>query len=224
MIHKTMLISFPRSGRDLIQRWLNGYFLEELSFIGDRNLLVKKIPIDGVFADNYKLIFTHDFNHINKYDRKNIVLFRHPIYSLISWWEYWKKEDAYSDVNNDREFDNFVKNRFEYWKAFYSYVMSNKTDNIFLIQYSDLIDNPEKSLIELIKFISTESTIDSKKIKETIRKNLTVGDPIQQKRVFVGMRSIKTCPFYIKDQKKYQYISDQTDVLSKKFQQNIKLV
>lgn len=172
-------------------------------------------------ANKYDLIYSHNHRHIGIDDRNTMVIYRHPIYALISWWEYWEEEKAYfpNSLEKRNKFNNFLITRFEYWKSFFIEAMSNKNkDNVYLIRYDELINSSEESFVRMINILDDKEEIDIGKVKKIINKEQHKGDVRKSSKqgevpVFHQLRSLKACPFYQLEPEKFNYIYKETEIL-----------
>ena len=167
-MHRTEVMSFPRSGWRLNSRLVRGYF-EQPEFKGNT---IYTNPSDNMDT-NAAITFqkNHDFglNTPVKKDRHYLVLIRYPIESLVSWYKL--EENIRGLLQADWE--RFALDKIEFWKGFYSkWVLQNNQDNKHVLNYGVLMQNPFEELCKVIKFLSEDGReIDTKKIQSVVDTN-----------------------------------------------------
>lgn len=165
---KPAIISFPRSGRALTKRLIKAVSkvdLNELDIHMDHSLEVDKLKVKPV-----------------------VCLIRHPIYSIVSLWEYSRKEQAYKDGNLG-PFHRFVRKKINLWFEFYD--KSRELPFKLHIQYQNLVFNAYNTISRICKALSLEMIDDYynkvDKIMDLQSHNITER---------YKPRNLQDCPFY----------------------------
>jgi len=190
-MNKTLCITFPRSGHHLLVNILCKYFSNDVTFQeiqGDETTVhCRDVIIAGDFkycefynhcqsipCSHADTTFTknHDFGfNVRITDRFNyLVLYRHPIASIVSWYEYILNtplKNAFTaqmfvhKLEETREaWEYFAQTAMRYWKDFmHKWFIHNKKP-IYALQYESLVSRTNLSLIGVIHMLEPEKEID----------------------------------------------------------------
>lgn len=223
MFNQSVILSFPRSGRNLCQRWFTSYFGSSLKFVGDKNLQKRGSSFAQAFDSGYHIVFTHNHKNIRNSNAKTIILIRHPLYSIISWWEYWNFTKEYVP-HKKREFFKFASKRFVYWEDFIrKSCLYFHDENVIFTKYQDLVYDSESAMSRLIRF-TTSKDADEDLVKRIVQKHSKKADTIKGiKRVFKP-RNLEDCPFYQKDNPLFRDLQKRADETFAKFGLDVEMV
>jgi len=182
-----LLNSYPRSGNTWIRMLTTDLILQSKGHetrtklpIGP-DIVFPDIHADPITQDSFVLsedtllIKTHlqkDFlekNIRNFHNVRNIVLYRDPIDSLVSYFHFSKKYDL---IDKDYSVDKFCKENASKWNRFYkSY---NEPNNCITISYENTTINGPDTMAKLCEYlkINNESASIKKALANMSFKNL----------------------------------------------------
>ncbi len=159
---------FPRSGHRFLRNMLEDYFGKELKHCSVYNT-------DNI-RERYNYIKDHDIGlsearmkeAVFDPGRKYIVQFRHPLYSLTSWYEYRLIKRKINDSQNNWRL--FMKVQLKYWERFANkWVISKQgASNICFVLYEDLVSNTDVVLKNIILFITGLDAINDAALKKSV--------------------------------------------------------
>ncbi|MCX6722010.1 MAG: sulfotransferase domain-containing protein [Candidatus Staskawiczbacteria bacterium] len=186
-MRKIICVTFPRSGHHLLVNLLLKYYSKDLNYLetsGDKTDTLcsrvltagdmhycelynhcKQIPCSDPKTNFQK---THDFDLSLQpsNDFFYIILYRNPLDSIVSHFNYYLHNNMSSffasDVNFNRKgWEEFANKDIEFWKNFVKkwLVWKNDTNRIY-VSYEELIKSPHISFINILKFINPNSKID----------------------------------------------------------------
>lgn len=147
MIHRTYLVSFPRSGHHWLVRMLQHYFGEELHYC--EHYTQPECRMENCPETNLEK--SHDFDfELKPAGRHVIVLYRKDAAaSMLSWI---KAE------NPGEDFQAFTRTRQEYWIKFLAKWTRpvRPGESRMILTYCDLLGNPVIALGRVVAFLSEE--------------------------------------------------------------------
>lgn len=183
-----VIVSFGKSGRTWLRVMLSRFYqvrhgLSERHLIGFDNLHRKNPKIPKLFFthDNYLKDYTgNSDNKADYYDRKVVLLVRNPADTAVSQYFQWKyrMRDRKKSINQypqgmeDLSVYDFVMNE----KAGLPKIIGfmnvwaremDRFENILIVRYEDMRDDPGSALKRVTDFIGTEGTKDQ--IEESVR-------------------------------------------------------
>lgn len=161
---------FPRSGHRFHRNMLQSYFGESFKFHESHSKV--GVPI---YDANY--IKNHDFGLVNfktkelslDSSKKYVVQYRHPLASLVSYFEFQVKHGNLEDTQKD--WDVFFSKNILYWKAFVKkwIIDISIKEHIFFISYENLVSSTEEVMLCLIKFLSDTDEVDEPRLRKSVQ-------------------------------------------------------
>ena len=145
--------------------------------------------LDEFFGDS-RIFFTHNRKDYLSRDIPNAFLIRHPLYSLVSHWEYdcfMKRQKPYD--GGTRGFTQFIESGWIAWQETYQDITPGHT----YVTYETLLNHPGVILTALL--IAWHVDRDRNKLEQII----TAKRDIQaHEKIGKGFkpRNLKDCPLY----------------------------
>jgi len=165
-LKKIQNVSFPRSGHALLRRCLQLYFGEKFVFC-EFYSGCKTTPCINP-QTNYQKNHDFDLKLVNDPTLNYIIQYRHPMESLVSYYTQCL-DDAVFEKDDRRQWAVFCADKLDVWKRFVSkWVTNNNNPNTLYVPFSDLIDNPETKLKEIIKYMDPLREPDTDRISEVV--------------------------------------------------------
>lgn len=172
------MISYPRSGRHFVQN------------------VFKSLEI--------RLFSTHSIdNFLQHKNAKPIVLIRHPLYTIVSNWEYhsYNKHKQPYKAGREKEFHNFLNREINLWIDYHNRVLGLfKLSEYSRIKYHDITYKPVETFVKL--FNRLDERIDENFLCFTLEKMKGIqqhGNMIKHVGVEHRQRSLSERPFYNSD-------------------------
>jgi hypothetical protein len=182
-----VVVSFGKSGRTWLRVMLSRFYqvrhgLAERHLIGFDNLHLRNRAIPRIFFthDNYVKDYTGNVDSkADYYDRKVVLLVRHPADVAVSQYQQWRHRmrpnkktlNAYPEHGEDVPLFEFVARReaglakvVDFMNA-WAREMPRLRD-LLVVRYEDLRARPEQTLGEILAFIGTPGT--EAEIKEAV--------------------------------------------------------
>ncbi|WP_051152016.1 sulfotransferase domain-containing protein [Fodinicurvata sediminis] len=183
-----VIVSFGKSGRTWLRVMLSRFYqvrhgLSERHLIGFDNLHRKDPKIPKLFFthDNYLKDYTgNSDNKADYYDRKVVLLVRNPADTAVSQYFQWK----YRMRDRKKSINQYPQGMEDL--SVYDFVMDEKAglpkiigfmnvwaremdrfENILIVRYEDMRDDPGDALQRVTDFIGTEGSKDQ--IEESVR-------------------------------------------------------
>jgi hypothetical protein len=167
---------FPRSGHRFLRNMVRDYFSSSMVFYEAHSKVIKSYGDREELIDNVNYAKTHDFksegrevlNGLNLHNRKYLIQIRHPLESIISWYEFSLKHKTL-EVDNRDTWLNFLEQKFSFWKSFYNvWEVNSVTEDKLLVKYDDLYSNSQAIFSNVIEFLSGDKLVDSSLIKAIV--------------------------------------------------------
>ena len=177
-LKKIQNVSFPRSGHALLRRCLQLYFGEKFIFC-EFYSGCKTTPCINP-QTNYQKNHDFDLKLENNPSLSYIVQYRHPVETLTSYYRQCL-DDSVLKEDSRQKWTAFCNGKLDAWKRFVNkWVVNNENPNTVYVPFSELIDNPEAKLKEIIKFMDPLREPDTDRISEVIGEmDITPRRPIQ---------------------------------------------
>jgi len=172
-------VSFPRSGHRFLRVILSDYF--EPGFFLHKHHRMKigdKLAQPGQLK-HVNIIKTHDFklegkkvlSSIFPINRKYLVQIRHPLESIVSYYEFALK---FGDlpVDNEATWRAFLAGNLRYWKQFYKLWAVDTESDSLVITYDDLFNNTFETTQQAVSFLSGQTSVNSEKLAKAIENQI----------------------------------------------------
>ena len=171
-----IIVSFGKSGRTWLRMMISRvyqlkYNLHERHLIGFDNLHQKNKQIPTIFFthDNYLKDYTGNTdNKSDYYNKKVILLVRHPADIAVSQYFQWKHRmkplkkaiNDYPLEGEDISIDEFVINHPAGLQKVFDFMNlwaadTNLLNNFLIVRYEDLKSTPEVALTNIMEFLET---------------------------------------------------------------------
>lgn len=161
MICKTRCMTFPRSGHGLLLRLLEAYLgADEFAYCQVNMQPTRRFDSDaGTRFQN-----SHDIELDTPIDDDcfHLVQIRYPIESIVSWYRKASKEGGVAD--DPHAWQQFAILKASFWMRFYKKWVLGPIPNRHIVNYADLVLNPEESLSAIVSQL-IDGTPDSKRIE-----------------------------------------------------------
>ena len=209
---KIQYISFPGSGHHLLVNLLTRYYGRDLSLSSGRYLNdTSKLFTAGPFVycecgvgGHCRQIPCRDQRttfqkyHDKKLDLKMnpshsyIVQYRHPIHAIASLFMFSLRKH-YKVEDSERGWDRFFKKKMRYWNGFCKkWIENNKHPSVYFLRYEDLIENTQKKLVEILRFIDPDSEVDHDWLQRVIESaQISYRHPINQFKYYDARKFAK---------------------------------
>ena len=167
------LNSYPRSGNTWLRLLISDLILQNNEYCTQTKLQVHQdliFPdihsniIDGAnfnFTGDSLLIKTHleeislSKQIYNYKDTKNIILYRNPQDSLVSFYHFKLK---YKQIDSKYNINKFCLENIEFWNKFYeSYLNQNKHK---FISYENLVNEPIKTIASIANYMNINHSLE----------------------------------------------------------------
>jgi hypothetical protein len=171
-----IIVSFGKSGRTWLRMMISRvyqlkYKIHERHLIGFDNLHQKNKQIPTIFFthDNYLKDYTGNTdNKSDYYNKKVILLVRHPADIAVSQYFQWKHRmkplkkaiNDYPLEGEDISIDEFVINHPAGLQKVFDFMNlwaaeTNLLNNFLIVRYEDLKSTPEVALTKIMEFLET---------------------------------------------------------------------
>jgi len=168
-LNRTQVVTFPRSGHHYLMRILNYYFESSMhycEFYGH----CQRVPCIESSTNVQK---NHDFGLKYKCIKgwSHIIQYRNPEGCLTSYYSFLVSKGQIS--HNLESWKNFLKEKAPYWLGFMDKWILPESKNL-KVRYSDIVGtNRIKYIISIIRFVSSEESIDYDLIHDSLNKEPT---------------------------------------------------
>jgi len=149
-LHRTYIVSIPRSGQHLVARGL-------MWCLPDLVVYSENYQVGHRFNNNpaVNIQKEHDFNLDLPMDPnyRYVVLLRGFIPSIISWWRFTVATGAVDD--NEDSFRRFIEGKVDYWAKFNDKWAPNATASITTchLRFRELRNDPAGCMRRVVKFV-----------------------------------------------------------------------
>ncbi len=174
-IRRTLSACFPRSGHRFLRNICQEYFGEAMKFRANHSG-------KGYSEDEANYIKDHDFKLLNmkkgiefRFDTLYLVQYRHPLESLISYYEFQVKHAVVDDSRVS--WNLFFPKHLEYWKKFICkwVFIAGKIEKLELkmVCYDDLYNETFDVVSSVIGVILGDCNVDTVRLSRIVSKYKT---------------------------------------------------
>lgn len=150
MIHKTINVSFPRSGHHMLVEVLKCYFGDEFHYCEWHSDYYKRPDVCA--ETNFTKTHDHHLTWPVSPEYHHLVQVRSPLYSIASWRIHHKGQFRY--FYEDQEVS---KQKVEFWAKWVNKWILSPVPNRLIVQYESLIMRKSNVWRKVVEFVSPDA-------------------------------------------------------------------
>ena len=175
-IFRTESISYPRSGHGTLHNTLKYYFGQRLNYCAgmpEANCGCTSVPCTNPETNFSK---NHDFDVCKgrgigiRSEQRYLIQYRNPVRSIVS--NYYLYLSSRSNEDSLKQWYFFAQAGIVYWNRFIDKWLldsQSKADKLMACPYEKLVENPTRSINDVIKFMTNDDA-NPKYLRKAIKK------------------------------------------------------